>query len=225
MSRRHRTYAAGRTSCCCATRSKRRTEAVSAAAGDARNTRRATLGRKSSLATMVPDPAVEAGARDACSRRYGRGHRESVPCPGSEGRGAPDEVLVERAGSAVNVAPDQIHIRGFDIGWRKHNALQQRRVEIRQLTREPCLDPVCVALAHGFGPRAFGDLDLSRGIALRPRRDLLKLDPQNPASVGELARRLARPAGRRRSSLRLEAGCARLHSQREKPHRARASGG
>src|SRR5688572_5604836 len=49
----------------------------------------------------------------------------------------PDEVLVERAGAAVDVTADEVHIGRLEVGRREHHSLRERRVEVLDLAREP----------------------------------------------------------------------------------------
>src|SRR5437762_203521 len=60
----------------------------------------------------------------------------------------PDEVLVERARARVDVAARHVQVRTLDVGRREHDAPQDRRLEVRDLTREAGLDPVGVRLAQ-----------------------------------------------------------------------------
>src|SRR5687768_12062169 len=45
----------------------------------------------------------------------------------------PDEILVEGAGAAVDVASDQVHVPCLDVRGREHDPLQDGRVEIFDL--------------------------------------------------------------------------------------------
>jgi hypothetical protein len=62
-------------------------------------------------------------------------------------------------------------------------ATQEGRVEVRDVLREPRLDPVGVALAELLRPGAVADVDLARRVPARPRRQLLELDPDDPAAL------------------------------------------
>src|SRR5439155_3697168 len=56
---------------------------------------------------------------------------------GERRAGTPDEVLVERARAAVDVPAGHVHVRGLDVGRREDDALEERRVEVRELAAEP----------------------------------------------------------------------------------------
>ena len=53
-------------------------------------------------------------------------------------------------------------------------------VEVLDVLRNPFDDPVCVGLAQLLGPRAVADVELAGCVAMRPRRQLLELDPEHP---------------------------------------------
>src|SRR5439155_20164720 len=100
------------------------------------------------------------------------------------GRRPPEQVLVERARAGVDVPADQVHVRLLDVGRRKYDAAEERRLEIRDVAGDPCLDAVGVALAELLRPGAVADVELTRRVALRTRGQLLKLDPEDRLALG-----------------------------------------
>ena len=67
----------------------------------------------------------------------------------------------------------------------------QARVEIRDVVREPRLDPVRVTLLQPLRPDAVADVELTGGVALRAPGQLLELDPEETLARGR-ARRIDR---------------------------------
>ena len=60
--------------------------------------------------------------RGACSRRCARGCSTGVSWPGACAQRAPEEVLVERARAAVDVAADEVDVRRLDVGGGEDDA-------------------------------------------------------------------------------------------------------
>ncbi len=103
---------------------------------------------------------------------------------GSPRERPPEEVLVERERAAVRVAVAEVDVQPLEVMWAEHHTLQYRRLEVRQVPREPLLDAVGVPLAKLVVPGPVADVDRSRRIALRHARQLLQLDPEDPLPVG-----------------------------------------
>ena len=129
------------------------------------------------------------------------------------GKRPPEEVLVEPEGAAVRVAVMQVHVCRLEVRRRNADALQQRRLEVRHVPREPRLNPVGVAFAQLRRPGTVADVELARGIPLDSPRQLLELDPDHRCSLrrprGIHRRRLPdddRRLGRQQPALRLVHG-------------------
>ncbi|HWH06079.1 MAG TPA: NAD(P)/FAD-dependent oxidoreductase [Gaiellaceae bacterium] len=75
-------------------------------------------------------------------------------------------------------------VEGFAAIVREDDAAEGGALEVLDVTCEAGHDPVRVRLAQLLGPRAVADVELTRGIALRPRRHLLQLEPEDPRAVG-----------------------------------------
>src|SRR5207249_12070516 len=85
--------------------------------------------------------------------------------PRQSGPRAPDEVLVERAGAAVDVAAGHVDIGRLDVGRREDDALEERRLEVHELPGKARLDSIGVALAERFRPGAVADVELAGRVA------------------------------------------------------------
>ena len=119
--------------------------------------------------------------------------------------GAEEEVLVERARAAVDVAADQVDVQPGDVGRREDDALQCRALEVLDVAAEPGGDAISVGLAQLLRPGSVTDVELTAGIALDASGwKLLKLDPDDPRAVRG-ARRIDRQ--------RLAAGDGRLRGK------------
>ena len=80
---------------------------------------------------------------------------------GRFGEWSPQEILVECARAAVDIAPDEVRVEGLDIGRGEHDTLECRRVEIRDRVAEPSDDPVGVRLPQLLGPGAGSDVEIT----------------------------------------------------------------
>ena len=165
----------------------------------ARRVRRGRRGRGRGRGRAVRRAPREAAPRRARPTRAeagaGMGRRADVPQP-VDGRGMPrparerppQEVLVEararrrtgRRGRGSGSPPGGQRERG--------DALQDRRLEVGDVPRDPRLDPVGVALAQLLRPRPVAGVDLARGVALHVPRELLELDPEDAPPSGRAAR-------------------------------------
>ena len=125
------------------------------------------------------------------------------------GERAPEEVLVERERARVRIAAREVDVRRLEVGRREHDALEDRRLEVRRVAREPLDDAVRVALAQRLRPRAVARVEHAGGVALHVPGQLLELDPDDPLAVGGPALVHRASAGRRRSSPRPAAALAR----------------
>ena len=56
------------------------------------------------------------------------------------------------------------------------------------MPRDARVDAVGIGLAQLLRPGAVADVELARGVALRPRRQLLQLEPQDPRALGRARR-------------------------------------
>ena len=101
---------------------------------------------------------------------------------------APQQVLVERARAGVDVSADEVAIEPLEVGGREHDALERGAAEVRDLTAEPLDDAIRVGLAQPLAPRPVADVDLAEGIAERPPRQLLQLDPDHRLALRRASR-------------------------------------
>ena len=109
--------------------------------------------------------AGSAVARGASARRSSRSRRRrpgpgqvlapichsrstGVACPGLLPERPPEEVLVERERAAVGIAVPEVDVRPLQVVRAERDPLQDRRLEVGDVAREPCLDPVRVALTQ-----------------------------------------------------------------------------
>src|SRR6478609_2485957 len=99
---------------------------------------------------------------------------------GRLGERAPEEILVERAGAAVDVAADEIAVQRLEAGRRDDDALQRRGAEVLDRVAQPGDDAVGICLAQLVGPAAVARVEVAGGIALDSAcRKLLQLDPDD----------------------------------------------
>src|SRR5207248_1757890 len=108
------------------------------------------------------------------------GARTDVPEPldrrrvaGAARERAPEEVLIERERTAVRIAVHEVDVHPLEVGRGENDAVQQARLEVRDVPREPCLDAVGVALLETVRPDALADVELARGVALHVPGQLL----------------------------------------------------
>jgi hypothetical protein len=85
----------------------------------------------------------------------------------------PEEVLVERERAAVGIAVAEVDVRALQVVGTQRDALQDRRLEVRDVPRQTRLDPVGVPLPQLVRPFAAARVDLAGGVALDPPRQLL----------------------------------------------------
>ena len=152
-------------------------------AGRAASRARRTSGR---LRQLLRNEIAGAGAEAGAGVRAGA----DVPEPldrrrvsRRRGRGAEEQVLVERARPRVDVAADPVRVRCLHVRRRHDDAGDSRAVQVRDVAADPLDDPVGVRLAQLLRPGAVADVDLSGRVALRPRRQLLQLHPDHPGAV------------------------------------------
>src|SRR5437660_854001 len=98
--------------------------------------------------------------------------------PGTFRERAPEEVLVERQRAAVRIPADEVDVQALQIVRPERDALDDARLEIRDVPSEPLLDAIGVALARVVVP-------------VETARQLLQLDPQQALAIGS-ARRIDR---------------------------------
>jgi len=102
---------------------------------------------------------------------------------------AEQEVLVERARAAVDVAADEVDVQLSDVRGGQDDALQGRALEVLDVAAEPGSDPVGIHLAQFLGPRTVANVDFGSGIAFDASgRKLLQLDPDDPGALGSSRR-------------------------------------
>src|SRR5436190_3424865 len=106
------------------------------------------------------------------------------PVAGPRRERAPEEVLVERERAAVWIAVPQVDVQLLDVRRREYDAVEQARVEIRNVRGEPRLDAVGIVLAQTLRPHAVAHVEVARGVALDTPRQLLQLHPEEPLPVG-----------------------------------------
>src|SRR5439155_588917 len=86
-----------------------------------------------------PRPCARADLVEPSDRRRVAGTARKRP---------PEKVLVERERAAVRVAADEVDVQPLEVVRPKRNALHERGLEVRDVAREPRLDPVGIALAR-----------------------------------------------------------------------------
>src|ERR671919_1749710 len=72
----------------------------------------------------------------------------------------PHEVLVERAGAAVDVAADEVHVGRLQVRRREDDPLDEPRVEVLDVAGEPLFDAVGVAFSKPLRPGAVAPVEL-----------------------------------------------------------------
>src|SRR5690349_9472772 len=85
--------------------------------------------------------------------------------PGARWEGPPEQVLVEGDRAGIRVAVMEVDVCGLQVGRREHNAPEDRRLEVRRVRGDPCLDPVRVALAQLLGPPPMLRVELAGRVA------------------------------------------------------------
>src|SRR5205823_2820940 len=137
--------------------------------------------RERRLEELARDDRSGAGAEP----RAGPGARADLPEPldrrgvaGAASEGSPEEVLVERERAAVGVAVPQVDVRPLQVVRAERDSLQDRGLEVGDVTRESCLDPVGVPLPELVRPLAVTDVGHGGSVTLDPPRQLLQLDPE-----------------------------------------------
>ena len=96
----------------------------------------------------------------------------------------PEEVLVERERAGVRIAALEVDVRRLQVRGRKHDALADRRLEVRDVVCDAPLDAVGVTLAQRLRPRAVADVELAGRVPLDLPRQLLQLDPEEAPALG-----------------------------------------
>jgi hypothetical protein len=91
----------------------------------------------------------------------------------------PEQILVERTGAGVDVASDEVAVERLEVAGRERDALQRRPLEVCDLRSEARDDAVGIGLAQSLRPRPVFHVDLAQGVAGRPARELLQLDPDH----------------------------------------------
>ena len=155
-----------------------------------------------------PSPR-RAPARDACSRRCARAGRPASRDPGSPGAGARGSSGRARASPSTGRPGARLTFAAWRSAGESATRLQDRRLEVRHVPRDPRLDAVGVALAQLLRPRA-----VAGGRARRRRRPSRARAAPAAGSRGARRRRAratgrSSAAGRRRPSPRPAAGRAR----------------
>jgi hypothetical protein len=77
-----------------------------------------------------------------------------------------EEVLVEPARAAVDVAADEVDVERLDVRRRHCDTSDRRALEVAYMAPEPRNDAVGVRLAQLLGPLAVSDVELARRVAL-----------------------------------------------------------
>src|SRR5438128_6354324 len=90
----------------------------------------------------------------------------------------PEEVLVERQRPAVRVAADEVDVDAPEIGRRDRDAVDDRALEVRDVSRHARLDAVGVPFAQLGRPDAVPRVELAGGVALHLPGKLLELHPE-----------------------------------------------
>src|SRR5215210_8470018 len=96
----------------------------------------------------------------------------------------PEEVLVQRERAPVRVASDEVHVGRLEVCRGECRPSEDRGLEVRDMSCEPGLDPVGVALPQILRPFSAADVDLAGSVALDPPRQLLQLDPEESLAPG-----------------------------------------
>ncbi len=119
--------------------------------------------RKSGLRELLVDEV--AGACAEARARVGR--RADVPevvdrrpMSGRLRERPEEEVLVERAGAAVDVAADEVDVQCRDVGGGEDDARERRPLEVLDVAAEARRDPVGVRLPELLRPGAVADVEL-----------------------------------------------------------------
>src|SRR4051812_41834235 len=79
--------------------------------------------------------------------------------PGKTGARPPEEILVERAGAGVDVAAGHVRVESLDVRRRERDSVEDRRLEVRRVRRDPRLDTVGVAVTQLLRPRAVARIE------------------------------------------------------------------
>src|SRR4051812_40273843 len=135
-----------------------------------------------------------AGART--ETRPGMRARADVPeaghgslVTGSLCQRAPEEILVERARAAVDVAADEISVERLEAGRRDNDALQRRGTEVLDRVAKPGDDAIGIRLAELVGPAAVARVEVAGGIGLDSAcRKFLQLDPDDRLAIRRAGR-------------------------------------
>ena len=184
--------------------------------------RAATSGGFSSFcATSVPEPAPRPGPGQVLAPMC-QSRSTGVVCPGLRPNGRQRKFWSSESEPPYGSPCRRLtFVRSRSCGPER-DALQDRRLEVRDVLREPRLDPVGVALAQLVRPLAVADVELAGGVALDAPRQLLELDPEQPAARRARATGRSSAAGRRRSSPPPAAARAPPRSPRARRRRGRA---
>src|SRR5436309_8829261 len=90
-------------------------------------------------------------------------HRRAVP--GLSRERPPEKVLVECKRARVGIAVLEVDVRRLQVCGREHDALADRRLEVRDVLCDALLDAVRVALAQRLAPGSVACVELTGRIA------------------------------------------------------------